>query len=213
MYVTRQEVEIQGVRLAEFEERQARFKEMVQSIKGCEGRRVLRSQGHPARFAILGLWQSFDDADAAVRGPVRDFIEKNPMPAWVTPVRPVEAYEQVHEIAASGAQGVVPGHVILVDWTLSGGPGSAPSFEASRKEIFALHQQQSRGFLRHRLMRFLGNGNQYLVVNAWTSIEASRAAFQSAAAQALVQKYPASAFSSIQPSAQICAPVRVAVPA
>lgn len=212
MYVTRQEVEIQGLRLAEFEERQARFNEMMQPLKGVVGRRVLRSSGYPARFTMLGLWQSFDDADAAVRGPIRDYIEQNPMPAWATPVRPVEAYEQVYEIVGNGAEGVVPGHVILVDWTLSGGPASGPAFEASRKEIFTLHQQQSEGFLRYRLLRFLGSSDRYLVVSAWTSIEAARAAFQSDRIRSLTQKYAAAEFTSIPPVGQIHTPVRVAVP-
>jgi heme-degrading monooxygenase HmoA len=213
MYVTRQEYQIQGLRLAEFEERTNRLGEVLQGCNGYQGRRLLRSAGHPNRYTILGLWDSFDDAEAAVRGPVRAYVDKNPQPEWIVPVRPVEAYEQVHEIASGGAQGVIPGHVILVDWTLSRGPGSGPAFEASRKEIFTLHQQQSEGFLRHRLLRFLGSSDRYLVLNAWTSIDAARAAFQSAQAQALAQKHAASEFTAIQPSGHIYTPVRVAVPA
>jgi quinol monooxygenase YgiN len=214
MYVTRQEVEIQGLHIDEFETRTAQLTEAMQKLSGFEARRVLRSQGHPTRYTILGYWQSFDTADAAFRGEaMKSWFEQNPQPSWATSLRSPEAYEQVHEIVAAGAQGTTPGHINLVDWTLNPGPGNGPAFEASRKEIFTVHQQQSQGFLRHRLLRFLGGGGRYLVVNAWTSQEAALAAFQSPASQAIIQKYPAGTFASAPTVINTYRPMRVPVTA
>lgn len=209
-YVTRQEVELQGLHFDEFEERQRRLNEVFQTIAGFEARQVLRSLGYPARYAVLSDWQDFAAADAAARGQtLRGWFEQHPQPAWATAVRPVEAYEQVHEVAGRSAAGTVPGFVRLNDWTFTN-PGV---FAASRTELSEFFAQHTEGFIRHRLLRFLGGGGRYLVLYAWTSLEASDAAHHTAQAQAILGKTPASAYANAPSTTAEYAPALVAVSA
>lgn len=209
-YVTRQEVELQGLRFGEFEERQGRLNEVFRTIAGFEARRVLRSLGYPAHYTILGYWQSFAAADAAARGErLGGWFEQNPQPAWATAVRPTEAYEQVHEVAGSRAAGAVPGFVRMNDWTFT----NAAVFAASRKELSEFFAQNADGFLRHRLLRFLGGGGRYLVLYAWTSLDASDAGHRIPQAQAILAKTPVSSYANAPSVTAEYAPVPVSVPA
>jgi heme-degrading monooxygenase HmoA len=140
---------------------------------------------------------------------LRDWFEQNPQPSWATAVRPVEAYEQVHEVASSSAAGTVPGFVRLNDWTFT----NADVFAASRKELSQFFQQNVEGFLRHRLLRFLGGGGRYLVIYVWTSLEASDAGHRAPQAQAILAKTPASSYANSPSATAEYAPALVAVPA
>jgi heme-degrading monooxygenase HmoA len=209
-YVTRQEVELQGLRFDEFEERQGQVNEVFRAHAGFEERRVLRSLGYPARYTLLTYWQSFAEADAAARGAtLRGWFEQNPQPAWAAALGPVEAYEKVHEVAGRGAAVTVPGLVRLNDWTFT----NPAVFAASRKELSEFFAQNAEGFLRHRLLRFLGGGGRYLVIYAWTSLEAADAAHHTSEAQAILAKTPAALYATSPSSTAEYAPVTVAVPA
>jgi heme-degrading monooxygenase HmoA len=209
-YVTRQEVELQGLRFGEFEARQGRLNEVFQTIAGFEARRVLRSLGYPARYTVLGYWQSFAAADAAARGAtLRGWFEQHPQPAWVAAVRPTEAYEQVHEVAGRTTAGTVPGFVRLNDWTFT----NAGAFASSRRELSEFFAQNAEGFFHHRLLRFLGGGGRYLVLYAWTSLEASDAAHRMPEVQAILAKTPMSMYANAPSTTAEYAPVPVTVPA
>jgi heme-degrading monooxygenase HmoA len=215
MYATRLDVMVAFGKATAFEERAARQLEVVQTQSGFQARRLLNSLGCPARYTLLSFWDSREAAREAVRSAAtQKFIEANPVPDWATIVRPVEAYEEVHTIEGqASAPGQVPAQVALIDWTLNPGVENAEAFEQSRKEFFELHRQHNPGLLRHRLLRYLGGGGRYLVVNATTGREAMLAAFRHPEIKRYIDAHPTSAYASTPPTFDACEPVRVAVPA
>lgn len=215
MYATRVDLMVAFGKAAAFEERSAQQLDLIQPQPGFQARRLLNSLGCPARYTVLSFWDSREAARDAVRSTaIQKFVEANPVPDWVTMTRPVEAYEQVHTIEGqASAPGQVPGQAVLIDWTLNPGIENAEAFEQSRKEIFELHRQHNPGLLRHRLLRYLGGGGRYLVVNATTGREAMLAAFKHPEIQPYAQAHPHSAYAPAAPTIDVCEPVRVAVPA
>lgn len=198
-YVTRQEVEVQEPHVAEFEGQQTHVNAGLQTITGFEERQLLRSLAHPARYALLTFWQSNAAAARAVQTEL--------LPAWVVSVRPVEAYEQVHDITDSRTGGGTPGYIWLNDWILT----DADTFLASRKEIAGFFQQNVDGYLRWQLLRCVDDGTRHLVISTWSSLEASEAGHRKLPPE-LSAKYPAALFTSSPVVTENYSPVLLAIP-
>jgi heme-degrading monooxygenase HmoA len=215
MYATRVDIMVAFGKAEAFEERANRQLDVIQTQPGFQARRLLNSLGCPAKYIQVTYWDSREAAREAVRSAATlSFLEANPPVEWATLVRPVEAYEEVHTIEGqSSAPGQAPAQVTLIDWTLNPGIENAEAFERSRKAIFEQHRQHNPGLLRHRLLRYLGGGGRYLVVNATTGREAMLAAFKHPEIQPVLAAHPASAYASTPPTMEVCEPVRVAVPA
>jgi len=124
----------------------------------------------------------------------------------------VEAYDETFTVEGQ-AQGQTPGQVTLIDWTLTPGQDIAEAFEQSRRNLFELHRLHNPGFLRCRLLRYLGAPGRYLVVVASTGRETMLQAFRHPEIQRYVQDHGIARYAPAAPVVEVFEPVRVAVPA
>jgi heme-degrading monooxygenase HmoA len=195
-----------------FEERSARFNEVLETQPGFQARRILSSLGCPANYTMIVFWDSREAQQAATRSAaVQAYIEANPPVPWATVIRPVEAYEEVH--TTEGQQQGTPGQVTLIDWTLHPGMETGDAFEASRREYAALLREHHLGLFRFRLLRYLGAPNRYLAITASTNREAIREALRQPEIQRFNEAHPWSKYAPAPPVLEAHEPVRVAVPA
>lgn len=212
MYATRIDVMVGMGKAGAFEERTARLTEAMEKLDGFQVRRVLNSLGCPAKYTLFAFWESREKARAAARdAATQSFIEANPISAWATPMRAVEAYEQVHLVEGE-TQADIPGQVTLIEWTLHPGLETSEAFEQSRKDLFEIQRQHNPGFLRHRLLRYLGGPGRYLVLNAVTNRDAMATAFRNPEIRRFIDEHPTSKYAPASPVVEHFEPLRVAVP-
>jgi heme-degrading monooxygenase HmoA len=211
VYATRQSIMVAPGKFDAVEARIKGISALQQAQPGFNVRRVLQSLGYPAKITILTYWDSRDAARAAIRSRAfTDWLAANPADGLTTSSIPVEAYDVVHEVTGSAATDKTPGHVTLVEWTLNPGLANAEAFEQSRRDAFALQVRHNPGFIRHRLLRFLGSPGRYLVINANVSLDALREAMRVPDIARFTEAHPASTYAATPPVIEAYEPLRIA---
>ena len=65
------------------------------------------------------------------------------------------------------------------------------------------------GFIRHRLLRFLGSPGRYLVINALANLDALRAATRVPEIAHFTEAHPASMYAATPPTVEFYEPLRL----
>lgn len=200
MHLIVNEATVPAGKLRAFLDREERFHAVLVKHAGFRGAVLIRSLGHPLRFARGTLLESAPSAYALLTSPeFEDFMAANPVAGFLTPVRPLELYELVAD-AGVAATALTPGMYIAgVEWTLDGRPAVAAAFEHSRRTLFELRQKYD-GFVRSSLYRFLGTPNRYFVVNTSTSREAMMSGLATPEVQTFQAGHPPSTYTSTAPT-------------
>jgi hypothetical protein len=181
MYFTKQEFEVRAGTHGIWQAFTGRLFDLMEKHGGLERASNLNSFGYPRKYTLLALWQSRDRAIAFGRsdGLIQLLNEARPQEA-ASPLTPLEAFEIVHRVG--GGHGAKVGYII--DQRVEAGPGRIQAYEDARLKLFEVRRDHGTGFVVNLLGRFLGGGNRYLVLGAFTDAESEAA---TAAAPELVQ--------------------------
>jgi hypothetical protein len=172
MYFTKQEFEIRAGRHNDWQAFVGKLFELMEKHGGLERASNLNSFGYPRKYTIIALWENRDRAMAFGRseGMIQLLAEARPQEA-ASPLTPLEAFEIVHRV--NGVSGAKVGYII--DQKIEAGPGRVQAYEDARLKLFEVRRDHGTGFVVNLLARFLGGGNRYLVVGAFTDAESEAA--------------------------------------
>jgi heme-degrading monooxygenase HmoA len=192
MYLLRTEFQVPAGNAAQFEARQTELGKLRTGQPGYLGQSFLHSYGDPRRYVNNSRWENVEAAWAFAKSDALASYIKSGTPGLATITRQ-DGYESVFEVDAEPMQD--PGTCeILVDWTIN--LGAAADFEQSRRELFELRKQHSKGFRSNRLRRHAGNGSQYLILQMYSDITAGRAAQSAPEIRAFAQAHPSSRYAA-----------------
>lgn len=174
LYVSKQEFMVAAGKQTDFEAFSMRLLELLQKQGGFVRGSTLNSFGYPRKYALVSMWESREAARAFALSPALSTLLEETRPRdYVTPMRPLEAFEVVHRVTGQGE----PKTGYLIDQSVPNQPaGNVKAFEDARLKLFEIRQKQAGGFVGNVLARFLGGGNRYMVLGAFTDAESEAAA-------------------------------------
>jgi hypothetical protein len=172
MYFTKQEFEVRAGAHDDWRSFVEKLFDLMEKHGGLERASNLNSFGYPRKYTIIALWENRDRASAFGRSEelIQLLREARPQEA-ATPLTPLEAFEIVHRVGP--AHGAKVGYII--DQRIEAGPGRIQAYEDARLKLFELRRDHGTGFVFNLLAKFLGGGNRYLVVGAFTDPESEAA--------------------------------------
>jgi heme-degrading monooxygenase HmoA len=172
MYFTKQEFQVRVGGAADWEAFASKLFDLMQKQGGLERASNLNSLGYPNKYTIVALWDSREQARDFGRSAALTKLLAETRPQEIAmPLTPIEAFEVVHRVG--GGHGAKAGYII--DQRIESGPGRVQAYEDARLKLFQLRQQHGKGFVVNILARFLGGGNRYLVMGAFTDAESEAA--------------------------------------
>ncbi len=172
LYLTKQEFQVRAGSAARFEAFADALFGVMEKQGGILRADNLNSLGYPTKYAILALWESRDDARAFGRSSrLTQLLAETSPQEIATPLTSIEAFEVVHRVGGGGPAKV--GYVI--DQKAEGDSRAVQAYEAARLKLFELRKQHGQGFAFNVLARWLGGGNRYLVVGAFSDAESEAA--------------------------------------
>jgi len=200
MYLVRTELTAQAGGSGELEAQISKLGGIRKGMQGYLGQTLLRSYGHPSKYAVTSRWDNPEAHWAFTNGQAFSGFAKGLGTAPGFAVTSQHGYDSVFEV--DGPQGAAAPSTceVLVDWTIS--QGRAQAFENSRRALFELRQKLVKGFVSARLRRSAGTPNRYLVINILASREDARAANAIPELQAFQVAHPGSAYASAPPVAE-----------
>lgn len=207
MIVIRQSVDV-GLRIAEWERRQAEVGEGLRKQSGFIVRRVLMDMGHPTQYTTLDYWKDWEALRAYTLSALPGMVQRFPAIEGVTRLCATEAYDSI--AGGDAYTGDDVGYIALVCDQIRF--GSAAAFTQMMTETSTLVMQQP-GIKVARLLRLRGTSGTFIRLVGATSREQFLAAVAKPEIQAKLNELPYSAYSDTMWTSMGCEPVRVAVPA